>query len=925
MQTNRESSGITNARLLPYGSVAAIALLAGLLFLLLQLGYIDLFSTGQATCTPSGGPTVVTNQPDYQPGETVQVEGCGFASYETQTLTLRITIPGPSTFTDTVTVSSGGFTYNYMLAQESAGGVYTIDILDGGSNVVASTTFTDVGSPLIFADAARTIRRAVFERNAGPPFTPTPGDTVYLRGTGLLVGRSYRFEVTDSNAVNVYTSACSTGVTTLDDQYVIQPTDPLGVWDVRIREFTTTTNCTLTNNSASGDLFVARAFAFDNAADRNACLAEATCTPNALTYFLPGSIVYTRVIGMWPNLTDLDDTWIKPDLSIACKNTAGADRPESSASGGALVAGRVTTAYRLEDAGETPDAACAATSSPADNGLWQLKLRHQGAADAILRDRRTVQLDAFVLQPPTLTVNKVCLPPSDTGLFNLRIDGITEEADAPCGGTTGPIVVSGGAHTVSETAGTGTNLANYTTAISGDCDGSGNITLAAGDVKTCTITNTRLPRLTVNKACVPPSDTGLFNLRIDGATVGTGANAPCTTGTTGPVVVSIATHTVSETAGTGTNLANYSTVIGGDCAANGSITLAAGDVKTCSITNTRLPRLTVNKVCVPPSDTGLFNLRIDGATAGTGANAPCGGTTGIVVVSVGGHTVSETAGTGTNLANYTTVIGGDCDGSGNITLAAGDIKICSITNTRLPTLEVTKACVPPSDTGLFNLRIDGSTVGADKPCGGTSGPIVVSIGAHTVSETAGTGTNLANYSTVIGGDCAANGSITLAAGDVKSCSITNTRLPTLTVNKVCTTQGKFNLRIDGVTEATDALCGGTTGPIVVSIGSHTVSEMGGYHTNLGNYIRVIGGDCAADGSITLAAGDVGICTITNTLKVLPVGGTVELLTNSEGGGQGASAQETDSGGFPLTLGAIVAGVLAVVVAGAWYARRRSLG
>jgi hypothetical protein len=355
---------------------------------------------GTATCSPSGGPTVVTDKPDYQGGETVQIEGCGFESYNGQSLTLRITIPDSSTFSDSVTVVSGGFTYDYVLAVESVGGVYTIDILDAGNNVVATATFTDVGSPLIFENAARTVRRAVFERNAGPPFTPTPGDTVYIRATGLIASRSHRFEITNSYGANAYTSACFTGVTSKDDQYVITgptdpPNDPLGIWDVEIREFPSSVNCTGSSNIGSGDLFVARAFAFDSQAARDACLSEAVCA-GAQKYFLPGSTVYIRVIGMWPNLSDLDDTWIKPDLSIACKNTALSDRPESSANQGALIAGRVSTAYPLEAAAEIPDAPCPAITA-ADLGLWQLKLRHEGAGDAVLRDRRTVQLDAFVV------------------------------------------------------------------------------------------------------------------------------------------------------------------------------------------------------------------------------------------------------------------------------------------------------------------------------------------------------------------------------------------------------------------------------------------------------------------------------------------------------------------------------------------------
>ncbi|MCH8200311.1 MAG: hypothetical protein IIB85_00140, partial [Chloroflexi bacterium] len=95
-----------------------------------------------------------------------------------------------------------------------------------------------------------------------------------------------------------------------------------------------------------------------------------------------------------------------------------------------------------------------------------------------------------ILDAATLTVAKVCVPSGDPGLFNLRIDANVEKADAACGTDTGPVAVTIGAHTVDETAGSGTNLADYTTVIGGDCDSSGNVTLAAGEHKTCTITNT---------------------------------------------------------------------------------------------------------------------------------------------------------------------------------------------------------------------------------------------------------------------------------------------------------------------------------------------------------------------------------------------------------------------------------------------------
>src|SRR6185503_5948682 len=125
-----------------------------------------------------------------------------------------------------------------------------------------------------------------------------------------------------------------------------------------------------------------------------------------------------------------------------------------------------------------------------------------------------------------------------------------------------------------------------------------------------------------------------------------------------------------------------------DCAANGSVTLAAGDNKTCTITNTRKPKLTVTKTLVPSNDTGLFNLQIDAVTQA--ANVGDGGTTGAQFVTIGAHTVAETAGTGTSLSDYITVIGGACVPNGSVSLAAGDNKTCTITNTKKGMAKVVK-------------------------------------------------------------------------------------------------------------------------------------------------------------------------------------------------------------------------------------------
>jgi hypothetical protein len=88
-------------------------------------------------------------------------------------------------------------------------------------------------------------------------------------------------------------------------------------------------------------------------------------------------------------------------------------------------------------------------------------------------------------------------------------------------------------------------------------------------------------------------------------------------------------------------------------------------------------------------------------------------------------------------------------------------------------LVVSKILVHPDhQLRLFNLQIDGVTV-LSNTNGGSTGILTVNPGNHTVGETGGTGTPLSAFERVIGGSCAANGTINLAAGDTKTCTITN--------------------------------------------------------------------------------------------------------------------------------------------------------
>jgi hypothetical protein len=515
--------------------------------------------------------------------------------------------------------------------------------------------------------------------------------------------------------------------------------------------------------------------------------------------------------------------------------------------------------------------------TPAANGLYS----------PAVHTNQTTECFVATLPPPRLTVTKFCVPTTDPGLFNLLVDGSpwggAAGTDVPCGESAGPLNATVGTHTVSESGGTGTNLGNYTATIGGDCAASGLIALALGDVATCTITNVRNAapppaELTVHKVCDPTSDPGQFEIQVNGAGIGSLACGE----SVGPVPLDPGPYKVSEIGIPPTSLSDYTTAVTGDCDVNGLVVLASGQSADCTFTNTRIPpsptTLRVDKACYPTSDSGRFNLTIntmDGHRVHQ-TEVGCGGTTGSVSVPAGEYTVSETGAGGTDLGDYEVVIGGDCDDAGNVAVAAGTQATCLITNVRKSapppaTLSVTKICVPADDGGRFNLKIDGQTK-PNAACGDTFGPVAVAPGQHQVSESAGAGTSLSDYTTTIGGACAPDGSITLAAGGSATCTITNVRKSappetgTLEIQKQCSpagTTGEFQIEFDGHVFLLS--CGESTGRVEVGIGHHQIGEVA-VNDSTSIFATTIGGDCAADGSVTVSAGEHATCVVTNTLE-----------------------------------------------------------
>ena len=454
---------------------------------------------------------------------------------------------------------------------------------------------------------------------------------------------------------------------------------------------------------------------------------------------------------------------------------------------------------------------------------------------------------------PKLTVTKIVV--NDNG-------GTKQVSDFPLFVDGNPVTSgvkntsTAGSHTVSETTDAG-----YTATIGGDCAADGSITLAAGDDKSCTITNDdKAAKLIVIKHVV--NDNGgtataaNFSLDSGGANDSPdnfpGAEAPGT-----EVTLDAGAYNVTETGPSG-----YTASFSADC--SGSI--ANGQSKTCTVTNDdQAAKLIVIKHVI--NDNGgmatAANFTLDSGGANDspdnfpGAEAP--GTE--VALDAGAYNVTETGPSG-----YTASFSADCSGS----IASGQTKTCTVTNNdQAAKLIVIKHVV--NDNGgtataaNFSLDSGGANDSPDNFAGAEAPGTQVTLdaGAYNVTETGPSG-----YAASFSADC--SGSI--ANGQMKTCTVTNNDIsPTLRVIKDVVPDsdgGLFNLRIDGVVAGTGADAGdnGTTGFVPVNAGSHTVSETAGTGTTLSDYVGVIGGDCAANGTVSLALAQNKTCTITNTKK-----------------------------------------------------------
>ncbi len=277
---------------------------------------------------------------------------------------------------------------------------------------------------------------------------------------------------------------------------------------------------------------------------------------------------------------------------------------------------------------------------------------------------------------------------------------------------------------------------------------------------TCNFTNsfTAPATLTVIKQMV--NDNGGtavssdFVIEVDG----TGATPDSFNGADTPgtqVTLEAGAYSVAEVPEVG-----YAATYSDDC----SGTIAAGESKTCTITNDDIqPTLTVIKVV---DNTNGGTLTIGDFPLFVGLVSVVSGD--INAFDAGAYVVSETGD-----ADYTASFSGDCDIQGNITLSVGDIAECTITNAYqapLPGSITVIKQVTNDDGGIgvaadFTINVDATNPSDDSFSGSSVGTLItVTAGDYEITESAALG-----YAVSYSADCSG----TIAAGESKTCTITN--------------------------------------------------------------------------------------------------------------------------------------------------------
>ncbi|WP_274426913.1 DUF6923 family protein, partial [Chelativorans sp. YIM 93263] len=203
---------------------------------------------------------------------------------------------------------------------------------------------------------------------------------------------------------------------------------------------------------------------------------------------------------------------------------------------------------------------------------------------------------------------------------------------------------------------------------------------------------------------------------------------------------------------------------------------------TATDTDVSVPRLTLEKQVTNDdggtADTADFTLTADGPVTISGVSGSADVTD--AAVSAGTYTLSETNQPGYTASDYSCVVDGGSPVTGNeITLANGQVAVCTITNDdALPTLTLAKTVVNDdvgtATTDDFTLEASGPTSFSGVSGDSSVTNVPVEVGTYTLSETTLPDYTGSDYSCVVNGGAPVSGNIIdIAVGDDAVCTVTN--------------------------------------------------------------------------------------------------------------------------------------------------------
>lgn len=316
-------------------------------------------------------------------------------------------------------------------------------------------------------------------------------------------------------------------------------------------------------------------------------------------------------------------------------------------------------------------------------------------------------------------------------------------------------VLPGQHYTVTQTAD-----ANYTTTFSAACD----VTMGgASDVQECTVTNTfNGGTLTVIKHVINDnagtSTAANFTMNVTGTNVSNASFAGSEAGTL--ITMDAGDYSVDEADSMG-----YNKTLSADCIG----TIAAGEVKTCTVTNddplpagpttaTLIVKKEVQNYYGGSKNSADFTLTVTGNSPSPSSfTGDASGT--VVTLNPGAYDVTEVL-----PFDYRNAFVGDCSG----TILAGEVKTCRVINVDIaPQLRVIKTVVGGTNIASdFTINVNASHVTTASFPGNASGTIVAFVaGAYSADEADSLG-----YVKTLSPECSGSAVI----GEVKTCVITNT-------------------------------------------------------------------------------------------------------------------------------------------------------